>query len=254
MAVASKSYDFLIKLLLIGDSGVGKSVLLSKFDDDTSEMIPDFIATIGIDFRVKTLTLDERVVKLQIWDTAGQERFRTITSAYYRGAHGILLVYDVTNRASFFAIRDWIANARRYGSEDTQLMLVGNKCDENTRVVSTTEGQALAEAFMMPFLECSPRTGKNVKLVFEGLTQIILRQRFPLPVWHQVRRTDLRMFCIHKLASLENGKILSSPSFRQIPDHIQTEIHDVIATHRRIQKPQSQPVSLLNRFLRVFQQ
>ncbi|KDN39605.1 hypothetical protein RSAG8_08761, partial [Rhizoctonia solani AG-8 WAC10335] len=107
-------YDFLIKLLLIGDSGVGKSCLLLRFCDDA--WTPSFITTIGIDFKIRTIELDGKRIKLQIWDTAGQERFRTITTAYYRGAMGILLVYDVTDEKSFNNIRTWHANVEQHAS------------------------------------------------------------------------------------------------------------------------------------------
>lgn len=98
----TRNYDFLIKLLLIGDSGVGKSCCLLRFSEDS--FTPSFITTIGIDFKIRTIELDGKRVKLQIWDTAGQERFRTITTAYYRGAMGILLVYDVTDEKSFNSV------------------------------------------------------------------------------------------------------------------------------------------------------
>ena len=101
-AVGEEVYDYLFKLLLIGDSGVGKSSLLLRFSDDTYET--NFNSTIGVDFKIKTVDLDDKVVKLQIWDTAGQERFRTITSSYYRGAHGIIVVYDVTELDTFNAV------------------------------------------------------------------------------------------------------------------------------------------------------
>jgi Ras-related protein Rab-8A len=99
------TYDYLIKLLLIGDSGVGKSCLLLRFSDDAFNT--SFITTIGIDFKIRTVEIDNKRCKLQIWDTAGQERFRTITTAYYRGAMGILLVYDITDEQSFANIRNW---------------------------------------------------------------------------------------------------------------------------------------------------
>eukprot|EP01099_Mayorella_cantabrigiensis_P000865 TRINITY_DN1367_c0_g1_i3.p1 TRINITY_DN1367_c0_g1~~TRINITY_DN1367_c0_g1_i3.p1 ORF type:complete len:210 (-),score=45.88 TRINITY_DN1367_c0_g1_i3:386-958(-) len=123
----SAAYDYLIKLLLIGDSGVGKSCLLLRFSDDS--FTPSFITTIGIDFKIRTIELDGKRIKLQIWDTAGQERFRTITTAYYRGAMGILLVYDVTDEKSFQNIRNWIRNIEQHATESVNKMLIGNKCD-----------------------------------------------------------------------------------------------------------------------------
>ncbi|CAF4988266.1 unnamed protein product, partial [Rotaria socialis] len=104
----AKAYDYLFKLLLIGDSGVGKTCVLLRFCD--SAFSTTFISTIGIDFKIRTIDLDGRKIKLQIWDTAGQERFKTITTAYYRGAMGIMLVYDITSEKSFDNIKNWIRN------------------------------------------------------------------------------------------------------------------------------------------------
>merc|ERR1711939_287588 len=127
MAANKSPYDFLIKLLLISDSGVGKSCLLLRFCDDA--WTPSFITTIGIDFKIRTIELDGKKIKLQIWDTAGQERFRTITQAYYRGAMGILLVYDVTDDKSFGNIRTWMRNIDQHANEAVVKILLGNKCD-----------------------------------------------------------------------------------------------------------------------------
>ena len=102
----NSNYDYIFKVLLIGDSGVGKSSLLLRFADDT--YTDCYISTIGVDFKIKTVELDGETVKLQLWDTAGQERFKTITSNYYRGAHGFILVYDVTNEESFKNLKQWI--------------------------------------------------------------------------------------------------------------------------------------------------
>ena len=118
---------YLFKLVLIGDSGVGKSCLLLRFADDS--FTDSYISTIGVDFRFRTVTIDMKTVKLQIWDTAGQERFRTITSAYYRGAHGIIMVYDVTNYESFEHVEEWLNEVNRHASESTLKLLVGNKAD-----------------------------------------------------------------------------------------------------------------------------
>merc|ERR1712139_210872 len=123
------AYDYLIKLLLIGDSGVGKSCLLLRFSDDS--FTPSFITTIGIDFKIRTIELDGRRIKLQIWDTAGQERFRTITTAYYRGAMGILLVYDVTDEESFANINTWMHAIKQHASDSVNKVLLGNKADSS---------------------------------------------------------------------------------------------------------------------------
>jgi len=157
-------YDLLIKLLLIGDSGVGKSCLLLRFCDDS--FTPSFITTIGIDFKVRTIELDGKKVKLQIWDTAGRERFRTITNAYYRGATGILLVYDVGNVQSFNNIQNWLQSIEMHADESVVKILIGNKCDMPNKAVEAAQGQALADAHKMKFLETSAKTGINVEEAF----------------------------------------------------------------------------------------
>jgi small GTP-binding protein len=152
----AKTYDFLFKLLLIGDSGVGKTCILVRFSEDAFNST--FISTIGIDFKIRTVEIDGKKIKLQIWDTAGQERFRTITTAYYRGAMGIMLVYDVTSEKSFDNIRNWIRNIEENASSDVDKMILGNKCDlSESRVISTERGKlvymGMGELRMMsPFL------------------------------------------------------------------------------------------------------
>ncbi|CAN6929924.1 unnamed protein product [Brassica oleracea var. botrytis] len=165
-ARARADYDYLIKLLLIGDSGVGKSCLLLRFSDGS--FTTSFITTIGIDFKIRTIELDGKRIKLQIWDTAGQERFRTITTAYYRGAMGILLVYDVTDESSFNNIRNWIRNIEQHASDNVNKILVGNKADmdESKRAVPTSKGQALADEYGIKFFETSAKTNLNVEEVF----------------------------------------------------------------------------------------
>ena len=172
-ARARADYDYLIKLLLIGDSGVGKSCQLLRFSDGS--FTTSFITTIGIDFKIRTIELDGKRIKLQIWDTAGQERFRTITTAYYRGAMGILLVYDVTDEASFNNIRNWIRNIEQHASDNVNKILVGNKADmdESKRAVPTSKGQALADEYGIKFFETSAKTNMNVEEVFFSIARDI---------------------------------------------------------------------------------
>jgi len=161
----ASEYDYLFKLLLIGDSGVGKSCLLLRFADDT--YTESYISTIGVDFKIRTLELDGKTVKLQIWDTAGQERFRTITSSYYRGAHGIIVVYDVTDQESFNNVKQWMNEIDRYANEKVNKMLVGNKCDlTSKKVVNADEAKAYAKTLGIPFLETSAKDSTNVEQAF----------------------------------------------------------------------------------------
>jgi len=165
---SNNQYDFLMKLLVIGDSGVGKSCLLLRFAEDC--FTPNFITTIGIDFKIKTVEMDGKRIRLQIWDTAGQERFRTITTAYYKGAMGILLVYDVTDEQSFQHVGMWMKNIQTHAQENVNTLLVGNKCDMTSdKVVETAQGQALAKEYSVKFYEASAKTNQNVNECFMAL-------------------------------------------------------------------------------------
>uniref|UniRef100_A0A7N0RGS8 Uncharacterized protein n=1 Tax=Kalanchoe fedtschenkoi TaxID=63787 RepID=A0A7N0RGS8_KALFE len=168
----SSEYDYLFKLLLIGDSSVGKSCLLLRFADDS--YVDSYISTIGVDFKIRTAELDGKTIKLQIWDTAGQERFRTITSSYYRGAHGIIIVYDVTEMESFTNVKQWINEIDRYANDSVCKLLVGNKCDlVESKVVDTQMGQALADELGIPFLETSAKDAINVEQAFLTMASAI---------------------------------------------------------------------------------
>ena len=137
------NYDFLYKLLMIGDSGVGKSSLLLRFASDQFE--DSYMTTVGLDFKIRTVEVDGKVVKLQMWDTAGQERFRTITSSYYRGAQGIIVVFAVDDTKSFENVKTWVTEIERYAGEGVVKLLVGNKCDLEARTVSKEEAEKFAE-------------------------------------------------------------------------------------------------------------
>jgi Ras-related protein Rab-8A len=173
--MGSKSYDYLFKLLLIGDSGVGKTCVLFRFSDDAFNST--FIATIGIDFKIRTIELDDKKIKLQIWDTAGQERFRTITTAYYRGAMGILLVYDITSLKSFENIKTWIRNIEQHASDDVEKMILGNKCDmKDKRVVTHEQGEQLGKEYNVPFMETSAKADINVTEAFTAIARAIKKK------------------------------------------------------------------------------
>jgi len=189
--MATKAYDYLFKLLLIGDSGVGKTCVLFRFSDDAFNTT--FISTIGIDFKIRTIELDGKRIKLQIWDTAGQERFRTITTAYYRGAMGILLVYDVTCEKSFENIRQWLRNIEQHASEDVQKLLLGNKCDmEHKRVVSTERGASLASECGIKFYETSAKNNVNVEEAFTVMARAI-KEVMDTRVNHPSKKDNLEL-------------------------------------------------------------
>ncbi|KAG2686352.1 hypothetical protein I3760_09G002300 [Carya illinoinensis] len=171
---SSGIYDLSFKILLIGDSGVGKSSILVSFISNT---VKNLSPTIGVDFKIKLLTVGGKKLKLTIWDTAGQERFRTLTSSYFRGAQGIILVYDVTRRDTFTNLSDvWAKEVELYSTnQDCVKMLVGNKVDiASERVVTREEGIALAKELGCLFIECSARTRENVEQCFEELALKIM--------------------------------------------------------------------------------
>lgn len=161
----SSEYDHLFKILLIGDSGVGKSCLLLRFVDDA--YTESYISTIGVDFKIRTLNLDGKTVKMQIWDTAGQERFRTITSSYYRGAHGIAVVYDVTDMESFNNVKQWLSEIEKHASDNVNKLLIGNKSDLVVKkVVDTAMAKEFADSHNIPFIETSAKNAVNVEEAF----------------------------------------------------------------------------------------
>ncbi|KAE8673939.1 Ras-related protein RABC2a [Hibiscus syriacus] len=167
-------FDCLFKLLMIGDSGVGKSSLLLSFTSDSFE---ELSPTIGVDFKVKYLNAGDKKLKLAIWDTAGQERFRTLTSSYYRGAQGVIMVYDVTRRETFTNLSEvWAKEVELYSTNpDCIKMLVGNKVDkESERVVTKKEGINFARECGCLFIECSAKTRVNVQHCFDELVMKIL--------------------------------------------------------------------------------
>lgn len=163
-----------MQLVLVGDNGVGKSCILLRFADDTFTETP--ISSIGVDFRHSTIQVEAKTCKLQIWDTAGQERYRTITSAYYRGADGIVIVYDVTSVSSFKHVNEWLAEVNRYAAEDCCKLLIGNKIDLDKRAVTAGEGKGYAEELGMAFVETSACTGDGVPQAFSVITEALIKR------------------------------------------------------------------------------
>uniref|UniRef100_A0A2P2IIA7 GTP-binding protein YPTM2 n=1 Tax=Rhizophora mucronata TaxID=61149 RepID=A0A2P2IIA7_RHIMU len=183
-------YDYLFKLLLIGDSGVGKSCLLLRFADDS--YIESYISTIGVDFKIRTVEQDGKTIKLQIWDTAGQERFRTITSSYYRGAHGIIIVYDITDEESFNNVKTWLAEIDKFATDKVNKLLVGNKCDLiSKRAVPYGTAKAFADELGIPFLETSAKSATNVEEAFMAMASEIKKRMGNQPAAGTARPTTV---------------------------------------------------------------
>ena len=166
--------NYMFKMVIIGDTGVGKSNLLSRFTKD--EFTKDSKATIGVEFATRSIEHDGKMIEAQVWDTAGQERYRAITTAYYRGAIGALLVYDITNRASFQNCDRWLRELRAHTDPQVVAMLVGNKCDMRHRQqVDVEDAKDFAEDNNLAFIETSALDSTNVDLAFETICIEIYR-------------------------------------------------------------------------------
>ncbi|XP_030843196.1 ras-related protein Rab-8A-like isoform X1 [Strongylocentrotus purpuratus] len=168
----ARAYDFLYKIVVIGDPGVGKTCVIFRFSEDVFHTT--FLSVIGIDFKFRTIELDGKKIKVQIWDTAGQERFKAINTTYYRGAQGIMVLYDITNQNSFVNMRKWIRESEEHGSADAEKMILGNKCDmDETRAVSQEKGEQLAKELGIKFFETSAKVAINVEEAFMTLVRDI---------------------------------------------------------------------------------
>eukprot|EP00923_Selenidium_pygospionis_P016196 GHVN01028371.1.p1 GENE.GHVN01028371.1~~GHVN01028371.1.p1 ORF type:complete len:206 (+),score=22.93 GHVN01028371.1:97-714(+) len=170
---SSKTYHHLFKILVVGDAGVGKSSILLQFTD--GEFNEKQFPTIGVDFRVQFMQLGEKTLKLALWDTAGHDRFRTLTTSYYRGAQGIILVYDCTERTSFENLESWLEEVHKNSTNpDAVKMLVANKIDKDNHAVTKEEGQNFAYRHSMLFIGTSAKTSQGIQVAFEELVQKIL--------------------------------------------------------------------------------
>ena len=193
MASRQQPFDYLLKLIIIGDSGVGKTCLLLRFSEENfqnshittigkknlnyaKEKNINHDLYIGIDFKIRTINLDGKNVKVQIWDTAGQERFRTITQTYYRGAQGVILAYDSTSTESFENVTNWIRQVDTHASPNVKKILLGNKCDlTDQKVISSEQGAEIAKANNMQFFETSAKSGIGITEAFESISREIIK-------------------------------------------------------------------------------
>ena len=169
------NYDLIFKIVLIGDSGVGKTNILSRFINNEFSLTTQ--ATVGVEFGSKIIKKGEKLIKLQIWDTAGQERYKSITSAYYKGAKGALIVYDITNRFTFESVDKWVQDLNSYGDKNLTLLLVGNKSDlEDKRQIMKEDGEEKAKSFNLGFIETSACSGDNIDQAFDIMLKEVLKK------------------------------------------------------------------------------
>jgi small GTP-binding protein len=180
------------KIVMVGESSVGKTCLVLRYADDS--FTETFLTTVGVDFKSVKREIDGKTVQLQVWDTAGQEQFRTITRSYFRGAHGILLTFDITNRLTFDHTHLWMESIKESASAGVEVILVGNKLDRAAeRTVSEPEGEALAGQFGVPYFEASAKTGKNVEETFDALIRAVIARLAadPMPRTKRIMLTEV---------------------------------------------------------------
>ena len=191
-------YDMIFKVVLIGDTSVGKTNILSKYL--TNDFDPDSKATVGVEFGTKNFKIEDNIVKVQIWDTAGQERYRSITNAYYKGAKGSLLVYDITNPKTFESIDRWLSDLKVNGDENISVVLLGNKSDlESDRKVTTQQGKEKAEFYKLAFMETSALNGNNIEKAFSELITDVYKNH------HDLFAKEAKVVINDRAISLENA-------------------------------------------------
>ena len=197
MSSNSNGYDMIFKIVLIGDTSVGKTNILSKYL--SNEFDPDSKATVGVEFGTKDFKIENNIVKVQIWDTAGQERYRSITNAYYKGAKGSLLVYDITNPKTFESLDKWLSDLKTNGEEKISIILVGNKTDlEDQRKITIEQGKEKAEFYKLAFIETSALNGNNIEKAFSELITDVYKNH------HELFEKQAKVELTDKAIDLEN--------------------------------------------------
>ena len=186
-------YDYLFKLIIVGDTNVGKTNIMSKYIKDQFNITSK--STIGVEFGTKILEIDNKKVKAQIWDTAGQERYKSITSAYYKGAKGAFIVYDITNKSTFESVDKWIKDLNSYGDKNLTMLLIGNKSDlEDKRIINKEEGEEKAKSFELGFIETSAYNGDNIDQAFDIMLKEVLKRYI---VENDVNNDEFFIACIY---------------------------------------------------------
>ena len=197
MSSNPNGYDMIFKIVLIGDTSVGKTNILSKYL--SNEFDPDSKATVGVEFGTKDFKIGNNIVKVQIWDTAGQERYRSITNAYYKGAKGSLLVYDITNPKTFESLDKWISDLKTNAEEKISIVLIGNKTDlEDQRKITTEQGKEKAEFYKLAFIETSALNGNNIEKAFNELITDVYKNH------HELFEKQAKVELTDKAIDLEN--------------------------------------------------
>ena len=201
-AKGDEDYEFIFKVLLLGNSNVGKSSLFLRFVDDIWN--DTFVPTIGVDFKIKTFEIDEKKIKMQIWDTAGQERFKNIIASYYRGAHGILLIYDVSDKDSFKNLSNWLIEIEKNSNKNVLKVLIGNKTDlEDKRVITYNQGKEFADSYGMKFIETSAKKNYNVNEAFETLGRELMKASEDKQI---TKQKDTKKISVAKVQDLNNNE------------------------------------------------